>query len=236
MQRFYLSADLFKSDYINVVDREFCHQLKKVLRVQLGDRFGLFNGDGFEYIGQLVEVDDKQAVFLLIDKQFAKPDPEVDLTMYIGLLKADKFELVLQKCAELGVKRVVPVITERCIVRSISEQKLKRYQEIIKEAAEQCGANKLLELAPEVDLNFVLKNSAEKNKFFAWEEATDLSLAKELKNISGSVAILIGPEGGLSKNEAESAKKAKWQIVSLGRRILRAETAVLAVASVVMIK
>lgn len=225
MQRFFIPKEDFSGDYIISRDKALVGQLKKVLRAKEGDKFWLFEGSGLEYLGQLIELSANQAKFLIIDRRQGIAEADSQIVLYQSLIKADKFEWVLQKATELGVVAVVPVISARSIVRQVTPAKMKRYQEILKEATEQCGGAVIPELSLPVSFTEAIKHAVKQPgvKMIAWEkeEETDLIKAKD-------VCIFIGPEGGFTEEEIGLAKDSGITSVSLGKRILRAETAAIA--------
>jgi len=227
MHRFYLPQACFKGDYIVSNEPAFINQLVKVLRARHGDKFIFFNGAEFEYIGQLTELGKKEARLLIIDAKPGRRELARQVTLYQSLLKSDKFDWLIQKAVELGVKKIVPVYSRYSIVKEITQAKRKRYEEIIKEATEQCGGVRLAELSAVMSFADAVEQ-AERiagAKVIAWERETEYSLADAATD---EVQLFIGPEGGYSEEEIETAKNHQIVPVSLGKRILRAETAAIA--------
>jgi len=203
------------------------HQLHTVLR--LGQAFTV----------ELIELSRKEATGNVLDAQPVQGEPPIPLTLYQCTLKADKFEWVLQKGTELGVTRFVPIISQRSIVRPASAllKKYDRWQTIIREAAEQCRRGRLPTLEEPLTWDRAVA-SAQGERFLAWEESEHssrlgLALAQQ-SQCKQAINLLVGPEGGLTAEEMASASALGWQVVSLGPRILRAETAALAAVTVVM--
>ena len=225
MQRFFIPKEDFSGDYIVSRDKGLIGQLKKVLRAKEGDKFWLFEGSGLEYLGQLIELSANQAKFLIIDRRQGIAEANSQIVLYQSLIKADKFEWVLQKATELGVAAVVPVVSARSIVRQVTPAKMKRYQEILKEATEQCGGAVIPELSLPVSFIDAVKHSAKQPgvKMIAWEKEGEADLIKAKDS-----CIFIGPEGGFTEEEISLAKDSGITPVSLGKRILRAETAAIA--------
>lgn len=232
MHRFYLAKDHFFGNYIMANEKEIISQLTRVLRAKEGERFIVFCGDGLEYICQLTELSKIQAKFLIIDERHGEREPQRFVTLYQSLLKADKFEWLLQKVTELGVSRIVPVVSARCVVREISPAKLKRYQEIIREAVEQCGGARIPLLDPVASWRKALSVATAEagEKYIAWEnsvEERDVIFDDKVSPIH----LFVGPEGGYGEEEIEQAREKGIVPISLGKRILRAETAgIIAVA------
>jgi len=215
---------------------EIHHQLQVVLRLESGEQIVLLDGEGRAFLAEIVSLTRKTASGHLVAELPAPAEPAVAVTLYQCTLKADKFEWILQKGTELGVNRFVPVISQRSIVRPAAAvlNKYDRWHAILREAAEQCGRGRLPILAPPLDWGEAVSD-ASGVRLLAWEEATTASvMIKEAlchdtnePSLEKKVSLLIGPEGGITAEEATVARTAGWQLVSLGPRILRAETAAL---------
>lgn len=219
---------------------EIHHQLQAVLRLQVGEQLVLLDGQGHAFQAELIMVTRKEATGRVLAEVPCPPEPSAQVTLYQATLKADKFEWVLQKGTELGVSRFVPVISQRSIVRPAAAvlNKYARWQAIIREAAEQCGRGRLPELLPPLEWSAAIQQ-AQGIRLLPWEEqhTTALTIKTALTSPAyndnpKALALLIGPEGGIASEEAAAAQAQGWQWVSLGPRILRAETA--AIASIVL--
>ncbi len=227
MQRFYLPPNNFDGDYVLSQDQDFLKQLAGVLRAKEGEKFMVFNGDGREKMVQLLNLSKKEAKFLIIDDHVGPREPAVKVNLFLALIKADKLEWAVQKAVELGVTSINPILTNRCVVKDLSPNKIKRLNDIIIEATEQCGGCFLPALNPLLPFSKALF-VAEKfggAKLIAWEEETEKQL-REIKE--PEINIFIGPEGGFTTEEINQAEGLGFTLVSLGQRILRAETAPLA--------
>ncbi|HXF61339.1 MAG TPA: RsmE family RNA methyltransferase [Caldilineaceae bacterium] len=216
------------------------HQLARVLRAAPGDRIVLLDGRGSAYLTEIRAIDRRRAAGLVAEVQPAPPEPALRLTLYQCALKADKLEWVWQKGTELGVVRFVPVVSRRTLARpALFTAKARRWQTIVREAAEQCQRGAVPVVEPAVELAAALQ-AAQGIKLLPWEAGAGRpGLAAALRALpdgalAGEISLLIGPEGGLEEDEVTAAEAAGWQIVSLGSRILRAETAALAAATLVM--
>ncbi len=218
-------------------------QLATVLRLAPGQTIIAINGDGREVLVELQSVTSRSATGRVVDQRPCAGDPARDLILFQCSLKQDKFEWVLQKGTELGVTRFVPVVSERSVVRPAAalQKKYERWQAVIREAVEQCGRSRLPLLAPPIEWPaLVLPQGC--HGFVAWEAADgapDLAAAVAALPLAGDmtrpcIALLIGPEGGLTAEEVASATAGGWQVVSLGPRILRAETAALAAVTMAL--
>lgn len=221
---------------------EIHHQLQVVLRLQAGVQLILLDGQGRAFLVEVGTLTRKEAFGRVLAELPCSTEPTAQVTLYQCTLKADKVEWVLQKGTELGITRFVPVISQRSIVRPAAAvlKKYERWQAIIREAAEQCGRGRLPELHPPLDWQEAIEQ-AHGVRILPWEEqntpAATIKMALSQARIDAnpqsilenptSVALLIGPEGGIAREEAAAAQTQGWQLVSLGPRILRAETAAL---------
>ncbi|MBE7077963.1 MAG: 16S rRNA (uracil(1498)-N(3))-methyltransferase [Clostridiales bacterium] len=215
-----------------LIGEEFEHA-KNVLRLSAGDEVILLDNSGKEYTAIIASVEKKRMLLNVVREEVGQREPFSDVYLLFGYLKnADKNEFVVQKAVELGVKRI-GVFSSAFSSAYMNANKLERLNKVAKEAAKQC----LRATAPEIvyydDLEKAL-GSAEgyENKLFACEFATESKC--DVANIQGSVAIVIGSEGGFSREEETLADGLGFSSVTLGKRILRAETAAVALTSVVM--
>jgi 16S rRNA (uracil1498-N3)-methyltransferase len=215
LHRFYTKDHLAGQDEITLRDEAALHQLRDVFRLAKGDRVIFFNGDGLDYIYEARIISKKEAAF-----GFVETTQNITLTkkvtLYMSLIKKDNFEMVLEKCTELGVTHFVPVITERTQGKNLN---MERAERIMKEASEQCGRGDVPTIGEIMDLEDVLKENPDVIIF-------DMD-GQELKVTSqkSQVKILIGPEGGWSEKEIKIFKDLKIQTFKLGDTVLRAETA-----------
>lgn len=240
MHRFYLPDGIPAEGPIQL-PRDIARQVSRVLRLRPGEEIGVFDGSGAQWTVELDEVSSRTALGHVTDVTRPSTEPVIDITLYQSLIDAAQFELVLQKGVELGVKRFVPVLTER--VRGAgstgaSESRQARWSRILQEAAEQSGRV----LVPEVDAPISLEEAFAEplsGQFIVpWEGEATLSLREALQSRQSvsreAVSILIGPKGGLTGAEIEFLKGKGAIPVTLGSRILRAETAAIATVSAVL--
>ena len=211
---------------------EFEHA-KNVLRLAVGDEVILLDNSGKEYTAVITAVEKKRMTLNVVREEVGTREAETDVCLLFGYLKnADKNEFIVQKAVELGVKRI-GVFSSEYSSAYMNANKLERLNKVSKEAAKQC----LRSVAPEVvyfdDLDKAFDYAKEyENKVFACEFATESKC--DLEKLKGSTAIVIGSEGGFSRAEEELANRLGFASVTLGKRILRAETAAVALTSVVM--
>ncbi len=210
---------------------EFRHA-KNVLRLRAGDEITLLDGSGAEYAAIVTEVGRDRISAHVLHKTDGDREPRTEVCLLVGALKGDKTELVVQKAVELGVSEI-GVFSSRYCSAFINENKLARLNRVSHEAAKQC----MRSVAPPI-LYFESPEQAlahaggYKNKFFACEFLEESERA--VKGLSGSCALVVGSEGGFSEEEFRLSQMLGFSGLSLGKRILRAETAAIALLSVVM--
>ena len=173
----------------------------------------------------------------MLSAEESQSEPSVKVHLYQAMPKGDKLELIIQKAVELGVGSITPVMTRRCVSKPDAKsmaKKLERYNRIALEAAKQSGRGKIPQVKPLLDLNEALDEMAETScPILFYENAT--APAKEVIDQAGQeIAVLIGSEGGFDESEVVKAKEKGCQVLSLGKRILRCETAPLAALSIIM--
>ena len=241
--RFFVSPDQMHGRSLKLTGGQ-ARQVYGVLRMREADRILALDNRGWQYEVRLDKVTSNLVTGEIISREPVGGEPHTELTLYQALLKKDNFEWVLQKGTELGVARFVPLITQRCVVRqkSIKPAKLERWQRIIVEAAEQSGRGRLPELLPPLNLPEALAGAAEYDSaLIPWESETEHGLVNALSMFSGEdastarrIALFIGPEGGFADEEIEEAMALGVQPVTLGVRILRAETAAVVAATLAL--
>lgn len=226
------------------------HQLSHVLRLAPADIVKVLDNSGWEYEVELVVFQNDRVQGTVRRKSLANTEPRTKVTIYQALLKGAKFEIVIQKGTELGVVGFVPMVCERCVpaeTSAVSDAKLKRWERIILEAAEQSRRGKLPRLMRPIAFREACR-TAEGMSLLPWEGEKVMGLKAALQRAQAgergqekpraqrpfSVNLFIGPEGGFSPGEADLALSAGVIPVSLGPRIYRAETAGLTAAAAVL--
>lgn len=216
---------------------DIARQVRTVLRMRPGDEIIVSDNSGAEFAVSLTEVG-KIVQGQITAQHLSQAEPTVRLTLYQGTLKAQRFEWVLQKGTELGVMRFVPTICQRSVVRQQAAlvKKQARWEQIIREAAEQSGRGRLPELTSPQSLTEALADvPSHELVLMPWEEAGQTSLKRALSDQRpANIGLFIGPEGGFTPQEARQAQAAGAALVTLGPRILRAETAGLAVCAALL--
>ncbi|MDD5863436.1 MAG: 16S rRNA (uracil(1498)-N(3))-methyltransferase [Firmicutes bacterium] len=235
MVRFFVEAGEPESGTVTLTGENAQHA--KVLRLRAGERVLLCDGGGTEF---LCEVTDAEGFILSVkERRESTSEPAVRVSVYMAFPKADKLEHVIQKATELGVYQIVAFPSARCVSRPEEKslkKKLERWQKIAASAAEQSGRGRIPRVSVLSSFSEALKQASQADKallFYENEQAMTLKMA-----LSGggyrSVSLLTGPEGGLEEREVVEAREAGLQVCTLGKRILRCETAPLCALSAVM--
>lgn len=238
MNRFIIPPGHHPGDIISLSPEESAHAAR-VLRLKPGAEIELIDGVGGKWRGALVDVQ-KDAVAAELKNALDNREPSVEITLFQGLPKFEKLDLIVQKATELGVRRVAPVTMERSVARlnrKDAEKRRERLQRIALEAAKQCGRARVPDICAPLSWAeaLALLNESEL-RLMPWEEEHSLKLKNvyDQSHSPASIALLIGPEGGISAREADEAKECGAQPVSLGPRILRAETAAISALTLAM--
>jgi len=235
---FFVDKDKIKNDYIYIESSDVNH-IKNVLRKNVGDILNVVS-ENVIYKSEISEITQNQVVCKILDKQ-EKKKSNVELTIFQGLPKSDKMELIIQKCSELGVSKIIPINMKRCVVKLDDKDKLKkidRWRKIAEVAAKQSLRNDILKV--EKILSFSLLLEEIKNYdlvILAYEKEKSVTLKSVLKDIDDSIskiAVIIGPEGGIDEEEAEILINNNAKSITLGERILRTETAPVAISAMMM--
>jgi 16S rRNA (uracil1498-N3)-methyltransferase len=235
--RFFVTPECISASSI-VLSDDTAHQIRAVLRMRPGDEIDVLDNSGQVYRVKLTAVHRNEVTGQIITRQLADTEPVVDLTLYQGTLKAQKFEWILQKGTELGVSRFVPTVCQRSVVQNqkVLLKKRTRWQAIIREAAEQSRRGRLPSLSAPMQFSEALTESTTLPlTLLPWEEAGQGSLDTALSQVGpvSKLGIFIGPEGGFSPDEVALARQLDARVISLGPRIMRAETAGLALCAAI---
>jgi 16S rRNA (uracil1498-N3)-methyltransferase len=253
MHRFFVPPSSVDGDTV-ILTGAVVHQIKNVLRLRAGDTIVVLDDSGWEYRVQLISLENHKVEGTVESKTLALTEPRTKVTLYQSLLKGDKFEWVLQKGTELGIVEFVPVVANRCVIGSVddvSEDRLQRWHRIILEAAEQSHRGRL----PRLHEPMLFAQACERARrtdlaLLPWEGEKIRALHSMLTFSSDtpvtaqgktsymrrpfSISVFIGPEGSFTTREVDQARRYGIVPVTLGPRILRAETAALVAATIIL--
>ena len=249
MFRFFVAPEQISGEQVIITGEDVNH-MKNVLRMKQGEKVRISNGTDEDYFCSIESLENDQVLLHIDSRETSSIELPVQITLFQGLPKGDKMELIIQKAVELGVYEIVPVAMKRCVVKLDSKKaqsKVKRWQAIAESAAKQSGRM----LIPQVQMPMTFVQALEDAKEYEYhllpyenEEGMDgirrvlSEMAERVRAYQGDqplkAGIFIGPEGGFDEAEVAKAKEAGWKKISLGRRILRTETAGMALLSVLV--
>ena len=232
MPRFFVKKEAISTEErLITINGDDARHIARALRMAVGDRLTVSDGEGTEYTGNLVKIRDEECTVSYSEAAPSVGEPRAKITLYMAYPKGDKLETIVQKAVELGVSSVVPFISERCIKRPSADKKdnkTERLERIAHEAAKQCGRGILPSVSSPISLSELIREiGAYSLTLFCYEGKDAVSLKQILsKNRDPeSIAVIVGSEGGFSEKEALEFKAAGAKTVNLGPRILRCETA-----------
>ena len=236
MVRFFVSPEEMAAQRITLTGENAQHA--KVLRLKAGEQVLLCDGQGVEALCAVEEMDAKQLTVAVQSRRESTTEATVRVSVYLAFPKADKLEHVIQKATELGAYEIVAFPSARCISKPDEKslaKKVERWQKIAASAAEQSGRGRIPQVLTLPSYKAALERAAKADKallFYENERATTLRMA--LEGEYQTVSLLTGPEGGLEEKEVQQALDAGLSVCTLGKRILRCETAPLCALSAVM--
>ncbi len=225
------------SDENAVVSGEDVKHITSVLRMRKGGPAVLCDGHRTDYLAELDEVTGEYCTFRVLEKSINKAEPSVYLRLFQAMPKSDKMEFIVQKAVECGASEIIPIFTKRCVSRPDEKQmskKLPRYQKISLEAAKQCGRGIIPIVKNAVEFTDLKNFISPENTGIMFYECSDVPLKSAVSEFRKNVDIVIGSEGGFEPAEAEELQRWGFASVSLGKRILRCETAPIAAISILM--
>ena len=237
MTRFFVTKDEMQPDFFVLTGENAQHA--KVLRLKAGEEVLVCDGAGSECLCQVISVAPGQVDLDVKDRRESETEARVRVSVYMAFPKADKLEHVIQKATELGAYEIVAFPSGRCISKPDDKslkKKLERWQKIAASAAEQSGRGRIPEVLALPSYKAALERAAQADKallFYENEQATTLKMALSSGEYR-TVSLMTGPEGGLEEKEVAQASDAGLQVCTLGKRILRCETAPLCALSAVM--
>ena len=234
MQKLFI--DFIPNETVTLNEEQSRH-IAKSLRMRVGDMITLCAGNGKDYGCIIDSIDNKSVNLSVCYEQASNSEPTVKVTLYQGVPKGDKLEDIIQKCTELGISEIQSVLTRRSVSRpdeKSAKKKQIRYQKIALEASQQSGRGIVPEIKAMTDLQSAVKQDDSELKILFYEgggEALSGIINKDVK----SVSIYIGPEGGFEESEVELIKSSGGVVATLGKRILRTQTAPVAALTAIML-
>lgn len=244
MPKFFVTSNEIENDKIKIKGKDVNH-IKNVLRAKIEDELDICNTDEMkDYKCEIEELTSDSVTCKIISEKQNDSESNVKITIFQGLPKADKMELIIQKSVELGVNKIIPVDMKRCVVRLKDKDQIKkveRWQKISEVASKQCGRGIIPEIGQVIKIKEIVDRigeydiilvayEKEENNYLKFEIVKLKKLEKDKKKI----AIVIGPEGGLEEEEVKQLQENGAKVITLGKRILRTETVALNMISILM--
>lgn len=239
MQKFFVETNQIENNKIRIIGTDVKHisnvlRMKQGEKVLIGDRETLKN-----YIVIIEEINKEEIITSIEEILDINVESNVEIDLYQGLPKADKMELIIQKTTEIGISNIIPVDMVRCVVKldeKDAKKKIERWQNVAIAAAKQSKRDKIPQIENKLKLRQIVDKIKEYDCFLvAYEEETSYMLKQELKKLENKenykIGILVGPEGGIDSKEVELLKENGAKVISLGKRILRTETAPIVMTS-----
>jgi 16S rRNA (uracil1498-N3)-methyltransferase len=235
-RRFFVDEKLLRAKNVTLTG-DLAHRLAKVLRYKRGDTIVLAGGGAKDFVVQLSAVSSNAVTGVITGEQPAPREPTVEVVLYQSLIRANRFDWVLEKGTEIGVTRFVPVIATRVQLQlEEGAARSERWRRLIVEAAEQCDRGKLPAIDPPISFEEAVR-SAPGLKLMPWEDERQQRLGEYLRSLPErphTVSLFIGPEGGYERSEVELARESGATLVTLGHQVMRAETAAIVSCGIVL--
>ncbi|MHC1683483.1 MAG: 16S rRNA (uracil(1498)-N(3))-methyltransferase [Clostridiaceae bacterium] len=238
MHKFFVEKQCI-NDNIALIEGDDVKHINKVLRLKIGEIININNFQGEEFLARLTEIDKKVAKAEILESLEINNESYIDIVLFQGVPKSSKMDLIVQKATELGVKEIVPMITDRVVVNVSEYKKLERLNKIAQEACKQSKRSIVPKVKEPTEFSEILKTIEDFDLVVVpYENAENYGIKAMMKNIKKenikSIAILIGPEGGFEDSEITALKEKNAEIVTLGPRILRTESAGFTCISILM--
>lgn len=239
MRNFFVNSSSIDEDKIKITDKNDIIHITKVLRLRSREKIKISDSTGWEYICEISEIHSDRIITVICDRQKNSTEPNLEVTLFQGIPKAGKLDDTVRKVTELGIHEIFPVFMARTVITDNGNygKKVMRLQKIAVEASKQCKRGKIPQINDKIDFNTMLKKlECFDLNLFLYEDENNITLKNILNKAdkdTKTVAIIIGPEGGFSEPEANALKEKAFS-ASLGKTILRTETAGVAALSMVM--
>lgn len=225
------------SDDTAVVSGDDAKHISVVLRMRAGDIVVLCDGRGTDHLARLESAERECCTFTVLESTPNLAEPSVHLRLFQAMPKGDKMEFIVQKAVECGAAEIIPFFSKRCVSRPDAKQmakKTERYRRIAEEAAKQCGRGMIPSVGEAVEFSALKSMISPENTGILFYECAQTPLREAVPEFKKNIDIVVGSEGGFEQSEAQALEQAGFIPVSLGKRILRCETAPIAAISVLM--
>jgi 16S rRNA (uracil1498-N3)-methyltransferase len=237
LRRFFVDPSALKARNVTLTG-DLAHRLAKVLRYRRGDSVVLAGGGAKDFVVQLTGVSATAVTGLVTGEQPAPHEPSLQVALYQSMIRSNRFDFVLEKGTEIGVSRFVPVMATRTQLQmdETGPARAERWRRLITEAAEQCGRGRLPTVEPSQSFEDAI-TKAPGLKILSWEGERKQRLGECLRSLKEKprvISVFIGPEGGYEASEIELARESGVALVTLGRRVMRAETAAIVACGIVL--
>ena len=215
---------------ILIKDKSDCNHIQNVYRLNAGNELRIIDGE-YEYLTEIIQISKKEVFVKILEKKEDSYSLNVNIDVAMGILKNDKMNLAIQKLTEIGVNRIIPLKTERVVVK-INEKK-EKWDVVVRETLKQCRGIKFTEITPVKKLAEIDYSKYDKIIFAYENSGKSKSLSEIIEKGDKDILYIIGPEGGITQEEVDFLKNNKAMEISLGKRILRAETAAIVVCGII---
>lgn len=232
LHRFFIKQPLAQTKEVSLEGGKLIHQLRDVFRLKTGERIILLDNSGFEFLSEIKLLSKKECICSVLEQKEIPFAPKRKVTLFLPLIKKQNFELVLEKATELGVTEIVPVVTKFSQYKVLN---IERAQVILREASEQSERGVLPVLRKLVKFEEILGGPTSKPVNLIAFDFDGASFSEHAGDIPDEVSVIIGPEGGFDESERELLKKNDISVYSLGSQVLRAETATIAILSILLL-
>lgn len=222
--------DNISKNEILINDKSDCNHIQNVFRLKVGDELRVVDGER-EYLTKILDISKKEVLLEILEEKEDEYSLGVEIDIALGILKNDKMNLAIQKLTEIGVNRIIPLKTERVVVK-INEKK-EKWDVVARETLKQCRGVKFTEISPVKKLSEIDYQKYDKIIFAYENSGESKSLSEIIKKEDKNILYIIGPEGGITADEVDFLKNNKAIEISLGKRILRAETAAIVVCGII---
>lgn len=235
MRRFYAAPLSFASEIVTLDEGETRH-LRDVLRLRDGEIVYVFDGEGREFECRIERIEKRASTLTILNKIApTASESSLDLTLAAAILKGDKTDVAVQKAVELGVNRFIPMLTGRCDVKvKDGPKRVERWRKIALEATKQCGRSKLMTVEDVVEFDDLIASITREKKpetelvFFSERDGESFSI----EGSQSCIVAFLGPEGGWDDAEIETARRSKAKVITFGGRIMKADTAAIAISAI----